>query len=381
MRVAIVGAGPAGLYCGYLLRKWISSDIEVTIVEQNPQDATWGFGVVFSDQALAFLAQDDQETHDHIVPHMERWRDLSINVGGQTIRIDGVGFTAIGRLELLLLLQDRARSVGIEAEYNRRVTSLDEFADADLIIAADGVNSVVRNAHEREFGTQIEMHSNKFLWYGTPRPFDTLTQTFIANEAGQFNAHHYRYAPGMSTFLVETNEQTWQNAGFENMPASDTRTYFEDLFAEQLQGHPIVENNSNWRNFPKLSQVKWSHGNCVLVGDARHTAHSSIASGTRLAMEDVIQLVRSMQAHSNIGDALADYEAQRRPIVEKIVRAANTSMDWYSDFGERMQSEPMEFAYSYIQRSGRLDDERLRKLAPEFMAQYERWSKSREGGA
>lgn len=373
MRVAILGAGPAGLYCGYLLRKWMGSDVEVQIVEKGPHDRTWGFGVVFSDQALEFLKKDDKETHDHIVPHMERWKDLTINIQGKTIPIDGVGFTAIGRLELLQLLQDRVRSVGIEPEFNRQVTSLDEFKGADLIVAADGVNSLVRNTYEKEFGTEIEMHPNKFLWYGTSKPFSTLTQTFRECNIGEFNVHHYRFAPDMSTFLVETNQATWERGDFENMDEETTKKYFENLFAPELDGHPIITNNSYWRNFPKMSQKKWSHKNMVLVGDALHTAHFSIGSGTRLAMEDVIQLVRSLKGHSeDITAALQDYEKLRRPIVKKLVDAANTSLDWYTDFGERMKADPYDFVYSYIKRSGRLNDERMRSIAPSFMKEYSR---------
>ena len=372
MRVVILGAGPAGLYCGYLLRRWIDPHMDVRIVEQNPADGTWGFGVVFSDSALAFLEKDDQQTHDAIVPHMERWQDITVNVQGQTIAIDGVGFTAIGRLELLLLLQEQARSVGLEPEFNRQVHSVEELGEADLIVAADGVNSLVRNTYEEAFGTRIEMHPNKFLWYGTTKPFPTLTQTFRANEHGEFTAHHYRYSPNMSTFLIETNAATWARAGFESLDAAATKTYFEALFAPELEGHPIVENHSHWRNFPKMTQARWSYENKVLVGDALHTAHFSIGSGTRLAMEDVIQLVRSLEAHTDdIPAALADYESQRRPIVDTLVTAANTSLDWYTDFGTRMMADPYEFVLSYLQRSGRVDRERLRRIAPTFMRAYE----------
>jgi len=371
MRVAILGAGPAGLYCGYLLRKWIDADIEVQIVEQNPRDATWGFGVVFSDRALEFLEKADKETHDYIVPYMERWSDLTINIQGQSIAIDGVGFTAIGRLKLLLLLQDRARSVGIEPEFNRQVKSIDEFDGADLIVAADGVNSLVRNTHEKEFGTVMEMHPNKFLWYGTTKPFPTLTQTFRANDSGEFNVHHYRYAPDMSTFLVETNASTWVRAGFVSMAEEATGKYFENLFAPELEGHPIIANNSYWRNFPRMTQNRWSYQNTVLVGDALHTAHFSIGSGTRLAMEDVIQLVKSLkQPPGNIRAALQDYEGRRRPIVETLVGAANSSLDWYTNFGEHMKSDAYDFVYSYLQRSGRMDAIQMRVIAPTFMNEY-----------
>jgi 2-polyprenyl-6-methoxyphenol hydroxylase-like FAD-dependent oxidoreductase len=371
MKVAILGAGPAGLYAGYLLRKWLGSDVEVKVVEQNPQDATWGFGVVFSDEALQFLERDDKETHDYIIPHMERWKDLTINNQDTSITLDGVGFTAIGRLKLLLLLQKRATDVGVNLEFDRRVESLDEFADADLIIAADGVNSLVRTTHEKEFGTEFDFHPNKFLWYGTSKPYDTLTQTFRENEVGEFNVHHYRFSPSMSTFLVETNAATWEKGGFEHMDEAKTKAYFEDLFSQELDGHPIILNNSSWRNFPKMSQKAWSHKNMVLVGDALHTAHFSIGSGTRLAMEDVIQLVKSLKENNrDVNASLRDYEEKRLPIVKKIVDAANTSLDWYTDFGEHMKADPYDFVYSYLGRSGRISEERMRTIAPTFMSNY-----------
>ncbi len=372
MRVGIIGAGPAGLYLGYLLRKWIDPNIEVKIVEQNPQDATWGFGVVFSDQALKFLEKDDKETHDFIEPHMERWRDLTVNLPGATIPIDGVGFTAVGRLELLLLLQERARSVGVEAEYNRQVTDLSEFEGYDLVVAADGVNSLIRNTYVEEFGTKIEFHPNKFMWYGTTKPFDTLTQTFRKNDVGAFNVHHYRYAPNNSTFLVETDDATYKKGDFESMGDEETVKYFEELFAPELDGHPIITNNSYWREFPKMTQERWSYKNMVLVGDALHTAHFSIGSGTRLAMEDVIQLTKSLK--NNPGDiraALEEYEEQRRPIVATLVDAANTSLDWYTDFAQHMEMDPYDFVYSYIKRSGRISDARARMVAPSFMQEYD----------
>ncbi len=372
MKVAIIGAGPSGLYSAYLIKKWISPDIDVTVVEQNPHNATFGFGVVFSDQALGFLKQDDPETHDAIVPHMERWNDLTINVKDEPFTVDGFGFTAIGRLELLMILQARARSVGVEPEYLRVVESVDEFADADLIIATDGVNSLVRTTYAEDFGTEITFHPNKFLWYGTTKPYDTLTQTFRENSDGEFNVHHYRYAPDKSTFLVETNEATWERTGFDAMSAADTKAYFEHLFAPELDGHPIIENKSNWRNFPVMTQKTWSVGNKVLLGDALHTAHFSIGSGTRLAMEDAIQLVRSLKAcDCDVARALAHYEQERRPLVDKLVRAANTSLDWYTDFGSRMKSDPYDFVRSYIGRTGRIDDERARSIAPKFMQAYD----------
>jgi len=371
MKVAVVGGGPAGLYFATLWRKR-HPDAQVRVYEQNPSDATWGFGVVFSDRALEFLRADDPETHDLITPEMETWQDMTLVHRGETVTIDGVGFSSIGRLKLLQLLQERARDVGAELIFDTVVPSVAELGDADLILAADGVNSVVRRGYEGDFGMSLSYLPNKFAWYGVEKPFDTLTQTFIETEYGPFNAHHYRYAPNMSTFLVECGRETWLRAGFATMSEEDSAVKCAALFAETLDGKPLINNKSAWRNFPVLWNDRWSHLNMVLVGDALHTAHFSIGSGTRLAMEDVIALVEALDAEPNdLRAGLERYEAERRPIVEKLVTAATTSARWYLDFEAHMKLAPLDFAYAYITRSGRIDDERLRKLAPKFMERYD----------
>ena len=371
MKVAVVGGGPAGLYFATLWKRR-HPDARVRVYEQNPSDATWGFGVVFSDRALEFLRADDPETHDLITPKMETWQDMTLVHRGQTVTIDGVGFSSIGRLKLLQLLQERARDVGAELIFDTAIPTVAELGDADLILAADGVNSVVRRGYEGDFGMSLSYLPNKFAWYGVEKPFDTLTQTFIETEYGPFNAHHYRYAPNMSTFLVECGRETWLRAGFATMSEEDSAVKCAALFAETLDGKPLINNKSAWRNFPVLWNDRWSHLNMVLVGDALHTAHFSIGSGTRLAMEDVIALVEALDAEPNdLRAGLERYEAERRPIVEKLVTAATTSARWYLDFEDHMKLAPLDFAYAYITRSGRIDDERLRKLAPKFMERYD----------
>ncbi|MDF1747392.1 MAG: FAD-dependent monooxygenase [Alphaproteobacteria bacterium] len=366
MRVAVIGGGPAGLYVGYLLRRAFS-EAQIDIIEQNPENVTWGFGVVFSDTALDFLKNDDPDTHAAIVPHMEMWRDLTLDHAGERIAIDGVGFASIGRLKLLQLLTERARSVGLSPQFGTSLTDVSAYQDYDLIIGADGLNSIVRQAGS--FGTTLEPLSNKFVWFGAKRPFDTLTQSFRETPLGRFNAHHYRYAPDMSTFIVETDQQTWAAAGFAEMSEEESRITCERLFADVLEGAPLVANKSLWRNFPKLWNETWYDGNKVLLGDSLHTAHFSIGSGTRLAMEDGIALVRALSdAKGDVATALPAYQAARKPIVEKIVVAANRSAHWYEDFAKHMDMAPWDMADSYIRRAGRIDDDRLRKLAPKFMA-------------
>mgnify|MGYP001570793588 CR=1 FL=1 len=367
MRILIAGAGPAGLYLAYLLKRrqpaW-----DIRIVEQNPRDSTFGFGVVFSDRALEFLRGDDPETYDLITPQMETWTDLTVVHRDTPVVIDGIGFAAIGRLKLLQLMQKRLASVSVVPEYEKTIGKMEELDGYDLVVAADGANSFARRAHGDEFGTTVTPLTNKFAWYGTTRAFDTLTQTFVSNQHGSFNAHHYRHSPRMSTFVVECDAVTWERAGFATMNEKGTLEYCEGVFAQTLKGRRLVSNKSIWRSFPNVRNRRWSLGNVVLIGDALRTAHFSIGSGTRLAMEDAIALAKSLFDFENdLPEALAAFEASRRPIVDKLVAAADSSGEWYERFAEHMKLAPRDFAWSYIQRSGRIDPEKLRTIAPKFV--------------
>src|SRR5262249_11244344 len=372
MRVAILGAGPAGLYLAYLIKRRDRS-AEVRVLEQNGTDATFGFGVVFSDRALEFLNEDDADTYAAIVPHLESWTDITIVHRDERVRIDGVGFAAIGRLKLLHVLQARARSVGVEPEYCHAVADLRELGDADLVVGADGVNSLVRRTHQTAFGATTAYLSNRFAWFGTTKPFETLTQTFRRSDLGAFNAHHYRYAPDMSTFIVEVTEDTFVRAGFDRMSEAESADASPRVSAADLDGHALVCNRSVWRQFPVVRNAHWRHDRHVLIGDALHTAHFSIGSGTRLAMEDAIALDRALAAHpKDVEAALQAFEAARRPVLEKPVAAANASGAWYERFAEHMALEPLDFAMSYLTRSGRIDPERLRQSSPRFAERYAR---------
>lgn len=371
MRVAIVGAGPAGLYLAYLLKR-SNLNVEVEVFEQNPPDATFGFGLVFSERALEFLNDEDPGTLAAIRPALEHWNDSILAHQGREVRIDGMDYTGIGRLRLLQILQARARSVGVEPNYLDTIEDLDTCGKADLIVGADGVNSVVRRGQEHAFGTTVTYLTNRFAWFGTTKRFEALTHTFVETELGHFNAHHHRHAPDMSTFVVEVDEPTFFGAGFDKMNAERAKAVCEEVFAETLDGRGLVSNKSIWRQFPKIWNECWSVGNRVLMGDALHSAHFSIGSGTRLAMEDAIALAKALEQHAaDISAALAVYEAARKPIVIRLVTAANASAAWYEHFAEHMALAPMDFAMSYITRSGRVDLERLRRSSPAFVAAYE----------
>ena len=370
MRIAVIGGGPGGLYFAYLWKQR-HPDATVDLFEQNPAGATWGFGVVFSDQALEFLRTDDAETVDAITPRMESWQNITLNLRGESVEIDGVGFSSIGRLELLTLLQARARAAGVAARYETLIASVDQLEGYDLIVAADGLNSLVRRSFESAFGASVTASTNKFAWYGTTKTFATLSQTFVVTERGTFNAHHYRYSPGMSTFLVECDAATWQAHGFADKSIEESQAICEEVFTDILDGHKLISNKSVWRNFPWIWNERWSHRNMVLIGDALHSAHFSIGSGTRLAIEDAIALVKALESEVDIPAALTRYESERKPIVKKLVTAARTSADWYERFPDHMKLGLMDFAYSYITRSGRIDDARLRAMSPRFMTRYE----------
>ncbi|HVL36101.1 MAG TPA: FAD-dependent monooxygenase [Burkholderiales bacterium] len=367
MKIAIIGAGPAGLFFALLLKRARPTD-EIVVTEQNPRHATFGFGVVFSKGALGFLERDEPGMHARLAQAMESWPQQRIVHRDVTVDIDGNGFSAIGRLRLLEILQDACSRAGVELRFERPLAELP--AGFDLVVGADGIHSTVRAS--LPFEPQVERLTNRFVWYGTTRVFECLTLTFRESEHGPFVAHHYRYSPAMSTFLVECEAATWHRAGFERMTDEESRAYCETVFARDLAGHRLVSNKSVWRTFALLANKIWSIGNAVLIGDALRTGHFSIGSGTRLAMDDAIALARAFEARGDdVPAALAEFERARRPVVEKLVAAANRSSTWYERLSEKMALDPWALAYDYMTRSGRVSRERLRQEAPQFMQQVE----------
>lgn len=368
MRIAVLGAGPGGLLFALLVKRRFPG-WRVEVFEQNPAHATFGFGVVFSQGALEFLARDAPDLHRQLAARMEHWPMQRIVHRDERVEIDGNGFSAIARLELLRLLQALCASAGVELLYGHAVDALEELGAADLIVGADGLNSLVRRSREPGFVPQVRLLTNRFAWYGTPQRFECLTLTFRESAHGAFVAHHYRYAPDMSTFIVECDAPTWRRAGLDRMSDAASRAYCERVFAPDLGGQRLVSNRSIWRQFPLLENGRWSAGNAVLIGDALRSVHFSIGSGTRLALEDALALDRAFaEAGEDPPAALAAYERERRPVVEKLLAAAAASSFWYEDFAQKMAQSPWRLAYDYMTRSGRMSDERLRASAPRFMA-------------
>lgn len=372
MKIKILGAGPAGLYFAALMKR-DDPRHEITIYERNPRDATWGFGVVFSDRALEFLRVDDEALYQYLTPHLETWPEITIVHNDTRIPIAGNGFSSIGRLELLTLLYSYVENLGVKIQFDTQVNSFRQLGQADLIVGASGAFSWIRTENEDKFGTTTDWRPNKFIWYGTSKAFNSLTLTFRETDVGVFCAHHYRYRPDMSTFLIEVEEATWKRAGFEGMSPEDTIRYCERVFAKDLDGHPIITNNSYWRNFPAVWNERWSFGNVVLLGDALRTAHFSIGSGTRLAMEDSLALFKAFkECGTDLKAALARFQETRLPPMKKIWDAANVSIRWYEEMDKLVPTlSPVEFAYSYMTRTGRVNHAEVRRRDPALAAAYE----------
>lgn len=373
MKIRIMGAGPAGLSFAALMKR-LDPSHDVAIFERSPRDATWGFGVVFSDRALEFLRSDDEALYRTLTPHLETWPDITVAHNDTAIPVAGNGFASIGRLELLTLLYDYVERLGVKIAFDTEITNLGQLGEADLVVGANGAFSWLRGEHADRFGTTIDWRANRFIWYGSTRAFDTLTLTFRETNAGVFCAHHYRYRPDRSTFLVEVEQGTWERAGFETMDPDDTIRYCERVFAKDLAGHRILSNHSQWRRFPAIWNERWSFGNVVLLGDALRTAHFSIGSGTRLAMEDSIALVKAFRdaGTRDVPAALALFQERRMPPMRKIWDAANASLRWYEDMDRLVRTlSPVEFAYSYMTRTGRVDHAEVTRRDPKLAAAYE----------
>jgi len=373
VKIVSVGGGPAGLYFAILMKN-ADRTHDITVVERNRPDDTFGFGVVFSDATLDNFREADPDTHAAIIDAFAHWDDIDIHYGGQVLTSTGHGFSGMARQTLLTILQDRCRALGVALCHQTEVADLAPYADANLILAADGANSWLRTAHADWFGPRIDWRRNRFVWLGTTFPFRAFTFILKEDEHGLWRVHAYRYDQRHSTFILETTDAVWRRAGLDGADEATTKAFAERLFARELDGHPILVNRSLWRAFPTIRNDRWHHGRVVLLGDAAHTAHFSIGSGTKLAMEDAIALAGALRAGRDVPAALAAYEAERRPQVEGIQRAAQTSLEWFEQT-ERYHGrlEPVQMAFSLLTRSLRVSHDNLKSRDPKLVATVDAW--------
>ena len=371
MKINIIGGGPAGMYFAILMKQADSAH-EITIYERNGPDDTFGWGVVFSGKTLAALRQADESSHAEITRDFEAWDNVDVVRRGQKISIHGNSFSGIARLRLLKILQRRCEELRVSINFHREIADVNALRlNCDLLIGADGVNSLVRESFKQYFQPDLSSRPNKYIWYGTNQLFHGLTLTFRETPAGVFAVHSYKFDQTTSTFIVECDSQTWTNAGFAGKSDEETRAYLAEVFAPDLKGHPLLSNNSKWINFVLVKNGRWSFENVALLGDALHTAHFSIGSGTKLAMEDAIALKQVCDETTDVSMALQRFEEVRRPVIEDYQAAADESMAWFENARQYMHLDPLGLAYSLMTRSKRIDYETLKRRDPAFITAYE----------
>ncbi len=377
------------MYFAILMKKTDPAH-DITVFERNGPDDTFGWGVVFSGKTLEHLREADEESYCEITDSFETWDNVDVVHRDRKISIHGNRFSGIARIQVLHILQRRCEELGIALHFRKEINGAEALAgNCDLLVGADGVNSAVREKCKKFFQPSLSTRPNRYIWYGTNRLFHGLTLTFRENSAGVFAAHSYKFNQTTSTFIVECDEEAWKNAGFANMSDAETSAYLAQVFRDDLDGHPLLSNNSKWINFVLVKNERWSHakqydklkfvGHVVLLGDALHTAHFSIGSGTKLAMEDAIALKRCFDGTSDVGAALEQFERVRKPVIEEYQAAAYESMLWFEHARQYMHLGPVQVAYSLMTRSGRLDREELRRRDPDFMARYDVYQDAGDG--
>jgi anthraniloyl-CoA monooxygenase len=378
MKIIIIGGGPAGLYFAILMKK-LDPAHQIIIFERDGPNDTFGWGIVFSDRTFSYLKDNDYESYVDITGSCEIWDNVDVVHKNQKISIGGNRFSGIGRLRFLNILHKRCQRLGVDLRFHTNVTDVSDLVkECDLLVGADGANSLVRRIYSDFFQPSLDVRKNKYIWLGTNQLFHGLTLTFREHEAGLFIAHSYKFNKTTSTFIVECDEETWQRAGLDKKSDDETCQYLAEVFKNDLGGHPLLSNNFvRWLNFVLVRNKHWSHQNVVLLGDALHTAHFSIGSGTKLALEDSIALAKCFEAHENVQAALSEFEKVRKPVVEEYQDAAYASLLLFENAKEEMHLDPIPFAYKLMTRSNRITDEKLRKRAPQFMAAYDQWYQSR----
>jgi anthraniloyl-CoA monooxygenase len=360
MKITVIGGGPGGLYFSILTKKAMPH-CQIDIYERNKPDDSFGFGVVFSDETLGEFLKRDMQSYELIRSKFAYWDDIIIARDGESVTIAGNGFCGCSRKTLLQLLQQRCLEEGVNLHFEQNVDDLSQFADSDIILATDGIGSAIRTKYQQEFGTKVELKKNRFVWLGSTKPLDAFTYFFRSTSHGTIVAHSYQYEEGMSTWIFECSDETWQKHGFEVTNEDDTMAKIAEIFKDELDGHPLISNKSHWRQFPHVTNENWYHNNIVLLGDAKATAHYSIGSGTKLAMDSAIGLSDAVIAHPNdVQAAFAQYDKTRRNTVEMIQYAAIVSLDWFENMDRHMQHTFQQFAFGCMTRSKKVTYENLR---------------------
>ncbi|MGP3983572.1 bifunctional salicylyl-CoA 5-hydroxylase/oxidoreductase [Streptomyces sp. KR80] len=395
MRVAVIGGGPGGLYFA-ALAKQLSPRWDVTVWERNAADDTFGFGVVFSDETLDGIAQADPEIFGAMSAEFARWSDIDVCYKGQVLTSGGHGFAALGRKRLLQILQERCAALDVDVRYRTQAPPVEQLAsEYDLVVAGDGVRSVTRSAYAETFVPDLDERHSRYMWLATDKVFEAFTFIVAERDFGTIQVHAYPFDDTRSTFIVEIDEGSWRRAGFDAFAArdhppgtsdEDSIRLCEEILADHLDGHRLIPNSSKWIRFTTVRNRTWRHDNVVLLGDAAHTAHFSIGSGTKLAMEDALALAACLHEHADVPDALAAYEAERKPVVESTQRAAQASLEWFENVGRYTGQEPLQFAFNLLTRSRRVTYDNLRVRDKEFTDAVDAWhaadtSTARPGGA
>ena len=387
MRIAVIGGGPGGLYFS-ALAKQLGPDHEITVWERNAADDTFGFGVVFSDETLGGIEHADPEVYRLMEAEFARWDDIDVHFKGEMVTSGGHGFAAMSRKRLLEILQDRCRSLGVTVHFRTEAPDVEHLAAThDLVIAADGLNSAVRNRYADKFRPTLDQRACKYMWLGTDKVFEAFKFYICETPYGVMQIHGYPFDAHGSTFIVEMNDAVWRAAGFDSFAAghfapgeSDEKSIelVRELFADVLDGHEVLANNSRWINFTTVRNEHWRHDNIVILGDAAHTAHFSIGSGTKLAMEDALALAACLHEHGSVATALEEYETERKAVVLSTQRAAQASLEWFENIGQYTHQDPEQFAFNIMTRSRRVTYDNLRLRDPEFVTQVTEWFAAHE---
>ncbi|MGI8666782.1 MAG: FAD-dependent monooxygenase, partial [Jatrophihabitans sp.] len=389
MRIAVIGAGPGGLYFS-ALAKQLGPDHQITVWERNAADDTFGFGVVFSDETLGGIEHADPQIYARMQGEFARWDDIDVHYRGQVLTSGGHGFAAMSRRRLLEILHDRCRELGVRLHFRTEAPDAQVLsAEHDLVVVCDGVNSAVRNRYAEQFRPSLDVRNCKYMWLGTDRVYDAFTFDIRQTPYGVMQIHGYPYDAHGSTFIVEMNDQVWQRAGFDAFAGqplaageSDEKSIerLRELFADVLDGHQVLANNSRWVSFSTVRNENWRHANLVLLGDAAHTAHFSIGSGTKLAMEDALALAACLHEQDDLPAALDAYQAERQPVVLSTQRAAQASLEWFENIGQYTDQHPLQFAFNIMTRSRRVTYDNLKVRDPEFVARVDAWFAEHEAG-